>query len=107
MMKPIIEAVSVRLLDREYRMSCAADERDDLIAAANLLHGKMREVRDAQAMSLERIAIMAAINIASDLVQAQKELARGSDHDQQLIELNERLGDELEALNDYRDTHSS
>lgn len=107
MIKPTVEAVSVRLLDRDYRMSCAADERDALIAAADLLNGKMREVRDTQAMSLERITIMAAINIASDLVQAQKELAQSGDHDQQLVELNERIGDKLDTLNDYRDTHSS
>lgn len=62
------EAVSIRLLDREYTVGCEPGERDDLLAAARLLDGKMREIRGSNRMAaLDRVAVLAALNFAHEL----------------------------------------
>lgn len=64
------EAVSVRVLDREYTVGVAPAERDSLMAAAELLDTRMREVRGANRMAaVDRIAVLAALNLAHELQQ--------------------------------------
>lgn len=64
--------VSVRILDKEYQISCPSDERTDLLDSAEILNAKMREIRDSgRVVGLDRIAVMAALNMANDLLHAQ------------------------------------
>ena len=63
--------VSVRILDKEYQVACPADERTNLLDSAEILNTKMREIRDSgRIVGLDRIAVMAALNMANDLIQA-------------------------------------
>ena len=63
--------VSVRILDKEYQVACPADERTALLDSAEILDTKMREIRDSgKVVGLERIAVMAALNMANELLQA-------------------------------------
>jgi cell division protein ZapA len=64
--------VSVRILDKEYQVSCPVSERTDLLDSAEMLNAKMREIRDSgRVVGLDRIAVMAALNMANDLLHAQ------------------------------------
>ena len=64
--------VSVRILEKEYQVSCPADERTALLDSAEILNAKMREIRDSgKVVGLERVAVMAALNMANDLLQAK------------------------------------
>jgi cell division protein ZapA len=68
-----ISRVSVRLLDREYQVACPAEERSDLLDSAEYLDGKMREIRDSgKVVGLDRIAVIAALNIANELIKQRK-----------------------------------
>ena len=63
--------VSVRILDKEYQVSCPADERTALLDSAEILDTKLRDIRDSgKVVGLERIAVMAALNMANELLQA-------------------------------------
>ena len=63
--------VSVRILEKEYQVSCPADERTALLDSAEILNVKMREIRDSgKVVGLERVAVMAALNMANELLQA-------------------------------------
>jgi len=65
--------VSVRILDKEYQVACPASERTDLLDSAEILNNKMREIRDSgRIVGLDRIAVMAALNMANDLLHAQE-----------------------------------
>jgi len=65
--------VSVRILDKEYQVACPASERTDLLDSAEVLNSKMREIRDGgRIVGLDRIAVMAALNMANDLLHAQE-----------------------------------
>ena len=69
-----ITRVSVRLLDREYQVACPAEERSDLLDSAEYLDGKMRELRESgNVVGLERIAVIAALNIANELIKQRKQ----------------------------------
>lgn len=62
--------VSVQILEKEYLVACKDDEREELLASAELLNSKMREIRDSgKVIGADRIAVMAALNLAHDLVQ--------------------------------------
>ena len=64
--------VSVRILDKEYQVACPPDERTDLLDSAEILDDKMREIRDSgRVVGLDRIAVMAALNMANDLMHAR------------------------------------
>ena len=64
--------VSVRILDKEYQVACPAEERTDLLDSAEILNSKMREIRDSgRIVGLDRIAVMAALNMANDLIHAK------------------------------------
>ena len=64
--------VSVRILDKEYQVSCPASERTDLLDSAEALNSKMREIRDSgKVVGLDRIAVMAALNMANELLHAR------------------------------------
>ena len=81
--------VSVRILDKEYQIACPADERDELIRCAELLNERMREIRDnGKVIGLERVAVMAALNISHDLLRASSEDDK----------LDDSLGDRLKVM---------
>jgi cell division protein ZapA len=65
--------VAVSILDREFLIGCTPEERPGLIAAAAYLDAKMREIRNAsRAAGVDRIAVMAALNIAHELMQIKQ-----------------------------------
>jgi cell division protein ZapA len=62
--------LSVRILEKEYLVACAADERTDLLDSAEFLNGRMKEIRDGgKIMGLDRIAVMAALNLAHEVLK--------------------------------------
>lgn len=66
-----MEPIEVRILEREYRLAAAPDERTQLVQAARMLDERMRAIRDAGRVSgLDRIAVMAALQLAHELIQA-------------------------------------
>ena len=63
------KTVEVQLLGRTYRVACEENEREALLQAVAYLDGKMSEIRRAgKVMGAERIAVMAALNVAHELL---------------------------------------
>jgi cell division protein ZapA len=64
-----IKTLDIKILDRDLRVACPEDERAELLDAVAYLDKKMREIRDSgKITSVDRIAIMAALNIAHELL---------------------------------------
>lgn len=93
-----ISRVSVRLLDREYQVACPVEERSDLLDSAEYLDGKMREIRDSgKVVGLDRIAVIAALNIANELIKQRKQgVSVEGDLGARLRSLRERVETALE-----------
>jgi cell division protein ZapA len=61
------KGVAISLLGREFRVGCPEGEEKQLLASVDYLNRKMKEVRDTgKVTGNERIAIMAALNIAHE-----------------------------------------
>jgi len=64
------EPVSVTILEKNYQFACPPAQRDDLVEAARQLDERMTDIRDAgRLMSLERIALQAALNFSAEVVK--------------------------------------
>ncbi|MDX1500468.1 MAG: cell division protein ZapA [Woeseiaceae bacterium] len=91
--------VSVRILDKEYQVACPVSERTDLLDCAEILNAKMREIRDTgRVVGLDRIAVMAALNMANDLLHAQaRDREIEGDLSQRLRHISDRVESALGA----------
>ena len=75
-------ALTVSLLGREFRVACPEGEEKQLLASADYLNRKLKEARDTgKAVGNERIAIMAALNIAHELMSNQSTSPQPSSFD--------------------------
>ena len=64
--------VTIRILEKEYNVACPPRKKPSLLASAELLNRKMREIRDSgKVVGLDRVAVMAALNLANELIKAQ------------------------------------
>jgi cell division protein ZapA len=91
------EPVSVIILDKKYQFSCDAEQRNDLIEAARQLDETMTEIKDSgRLMSLERIALQAALNYSAELLALRRlESTRQERIDNRIRSLADRLDDAL------------
>ena len=65
---------SVTILDKEYLIACSDEEREQLNDAASLLNDKMHEVKiSGKVIGSERVAVLAALNIAHEMLAYKKE----------------------------------
>ena len=66
--------LDVTVLGRSYKVACREEERAELAEAVAFLDRRMREIRDAGRISgIERIAVMAALNIDNEFLRARRE----------------------------------
>ena len=64
------QAITVRILDKEYRVMCEPGERDALLAAAQYLNDKLLGIRaSGRVVGTDRLAVMAALNISHELLE--------------------------------------
>jgi cell division protein ZapA len=85
--------VSVKILEKEYQVACPEDQVDALTASARLLDRQMSEIRDSgKIFGLDRIAVMAGLNIANELLANQGQVAQVSELvDDKVTSLTERV----------------
>ena len=63
------KTLDVSIMGRSYRVTCADDEREALLAAVAYVDKKMTEIKAASKVAgTERIAVMASLNIANELL---------------------------------------
>jgi cell division protein ZapA len=98
--------VTVRILDKEYQVACPDEEVDELTASARHLDRQMRAIRETgKVLGLDRMAVMAALNIAHDYLRLEGAHANatraGGATEQRIAALTERIS---AALADSRRT---
>ena len=68
------ETISISIFDKSFKVSCPPDEVQALRDSAHYLDKKMREVKSARTvMGLDRVAVMAALNIVNELLTATRD----------------------------------
>jgi cell division protein ZapA len=89
-------SLDVTIMGREFRIACPENERDGLLRAVGFLDKKMREIRDSgKVIGVERIAIMAALNIAHDYLENRGSAPQREEIDAKLAVLNGMLDQAL------------
>ena len=74
--------VAVKILDKEYQVACPEDQQAELLLSARHLDEQMRAIRaTGKVIGLERIAVMAALNISHELLQTRNGVAPAADGD--------------------------
>lgn len=91
--------VTVKILDKEYQVACPEDQESELASSAKYLDKQMRTIRDTgKVIGLERIAVMAALNISFELLQASAQSGANQGSSNALKQLNNKLDDALYDL---------
>ena len=85
--------VSVQILGKSFQVSCAVHETEQVTAAARLLDERMSEIHDTRkVLGFDRIAVMAALNIAHDYLASRDDHDRTADAaGDKVAELTERV----------------
>lgn len=88
--------VAVHILDKEYHVACRPSEKDNLLAAAQELDARMRRIRNGNAViGMDRIAVMAALNLCNELQQCHK-AQKSVPHEDDLLRLASKLDGALD-----------
>ena len=91
-MKEETVPVTVKILEKDYRIACAPNHKESLEDSAALLNNKMLEIRTSgKVIGSDRIAVMAALNLAHDLLQQQQQTVSENNLKQQLKTLREKV----------------
>lgn len=92
-MSQAASTVRVTIMGKEYQVSCPADEVDALTRAAQFLDGQMETIRaSGKVVGLDRVAVMAALNITNDYLSGQNVINENKDVvGQRLSSLNEKV----------------
>ena len=86
-------------MDKEYRIACPEEEKDNLRASAELLNDKLSEIKKAgSVIGTERIAIMAALNLSHEILHSQSLVVEHGDLNQRIDELSERITDSMRDI---------
>lgn len=92
-------SLKIRILDKEYQVNCRPDEREALEHSALLLNEKMEEIRHgSHIIGLERIAVMAALNLSHDLIRSENSAKQDSQASGVLQSLDSKLDSALADL---------
>ena len=97
------ETLSVHILGKDYQVTCPLEERDNLLKAAAELDRRMQNIRQAgHVIGVERIAVMAALNLSDEVLKKEEELRqkqksdhKTSDNERLLAELHRRIDQAL------------
>jgi len=65
--------LDIKIMGREYKVACKEHERADLLEAVGFLDQRMHEIKEGGKITgVDRIAVMAALNLANELLRERK-----------------------------------
>jgi cell division protein ZapA len=93
----INKGIAVKILSKDYQIACAEDQVHRVIDASLLLDSKMKEIKaSGRVVGLERIAVMAALNLAHELLSQQHANKRAQENtDEHLLLMCDKIEDAL------------
>ena len=101
-----VKPITVEILDKEYVVGCAEDEREALFATIEFLNNKMNEQRDSgKVIGNERVAVMAALNIAHEYLEYKRQKESfANDFGDRFDRIQEKIGATLEKCQQFAAT---
>ena len=91
-----VKPVPISILDKEYLITCPEDEREQLYAVVEFVNEKLLEVKSSgSVIGTERIVIMAALNIANELIAYKR---RNKDYTESVGSVVQRLQTKIDGI---------
>ena len=86
-------------MDKEYRIACPEEEKDNLRASADLLNEKQNEIKQqGSVIGTERIAIMTALNMSHEILHSQSLVVEHGDLNKRIDDISERISDSMRDI---------
>ena len=93
------EPLTINIMGKEYRVACPQEEKENLLASADLLNEKLNEIKkQGSVIGTERIAIMAALNMSHDVLHNKTINTDHADLNQRIDGLSERISDSMRDI---------
>ena len=84
--------LNIKIMDKDYRVACPADQQASLKQSAEFLNGRLNEIKTrGSIIGTERIAIMAALNLAHELLGSQQSIDQFTDVDTRVLNLQKKI----------------
>jgi len=97
-------AVQVKILDKEYQVNCPPSDQEALIKSARYLDENMRKIKGrGNIHGVEKIAVMAALNITHDMLKKNRLINETRQATDQQVK---GLEDKLDMESFFCDPHS-
>jgi len=91
--------VKVSIMQREFTIACSEGESQGVIEAAGYLDKQMRVIaKNNSALGADRCAIMAALNISHELLEARKNMGEGDEVTDRLEKLHEQIDSAMDSI---------
>jgi len=93
------EPLTVKIMDKEYRIACPEEEKDNLRASADLLNEKLNEIKQSgSVIGTERIAIMTALNMSHEILHNQSLVTEHGELNQRIDDLSDRISNSMRDI---------
>ena len=85
-------SLNITIMDKDYRVACPADQHASLRESAEFLNNRLSEIKHrGSIIGAERIAIMAALNLAHELLGSQGSAELFNDADSRMLNLQKKI----------------
>ena len=93
------ESIFVKILDKDYQVACPPGQEQALLESARTLDDRMRAIRSTgSVIGLERIAVMAGLNLSHELLDATQNATSQGLEEETLQKLSEKIDRALESF---------
>ena len=84
--------LNIKIMDKDYRVACPQEQQASLRASAEFLNDRLNEIKDkGSIIGTERIAIMAALNLAHELMGSSASAEQLQDTDLRMLNLQKKI----------------
>ena len=93
------DSLTIKVLEKEYRVACPPEEKESLIASATILNEKLMQIKSkGSVISTERIAVMAALNMSHEILNGKGLVDEHADLNDRIDSLSERIDNTMREI---------
>ncbi len=93
------DSLTIKVLEKEYRVACPPEDKEGLIASATILNEKLMLIKSkGSVISTERIAVMAALNMSHEILNGKELVGEHADLNDRIDNLSERIDNTMRKI---------
>lgn len=94
-----IDPLTIKIMEKEYRIGCPEEEKDNLRASADLLNEKIDEIRQqGSVIGTERIIVMTALNMSHEILHNQSISTEHNDLNERIDEISKHITESMSDI---------